>query len=133
MSQSQEPVVLTAEMADRIWHSDGVEGHAILTNAEQLALRCIASGATRVVPAPGAAPPVPGRTPEPPDFKALVNRFLSWPLPASVRCDDCATERGYPNRIGTNLLTASEAEAMLRHVLAPTSPVSNTPTTDEER
>lgn len=52
------------------------------------------------------------------DFKALVDRFLAWPLPDSVCSDGCVTERGYPNRSGTNLLTASEAEAMLRHVLA---------------
>lgn len=52
------------------------------------------------------------------DFKPLVDRFLSWPLPASVCADLCATIHGRTDRIGTNLLTAVEAEAMLRHVLA---------------
>lgn len=51
----------------------------------------------------------------------LVDRFLSWPLPGSVCSDLCATQRGYPNRIGTNLLTADEAEQMFRHVLIPAS------------
>lgn len=47
----------------------------------------------------------------------LVNRFLSWPLPDSVCSDGVATMRGHPHRIGTNLLTADEARAMLEHVL----------------
>lgn len=47
----------------------------------------------------------------------MVNRFLSWPLPASVRSDDCATVQGYPHRSGTTLLTADEARQMLEHVL----------------
>jgi hypothetical protein len=54
---------------------------------------------------------------------AMVDRFLSWPLPDSV-CPDRATND--PNRLsgkyrpltGTNLLTADEARAMLTHVLA---------------
>ena len=55
-------------------------------------------------------------------LQLLVDRFLRWPLPASVRSDDCACIQGYPHRIGTNLLTATEAEAMLRFVLdAPAS------------
>lgn len=51
---------------------------------------------------------------------AMVDRFLAWPLPESVCADLCATMRGHPHRIGTNLLTAVEARAMLEHVL--TSP-----------
>lgn len=48
----------------------------------------------------------------------FVNKFLAWPLPESVRPDDCALDRTYPHRIGTNLLTASEARAMFEHCLA---------------
>lgn len=45
--------------------------------------------------------------------KEMVDRFLTWPLPADV-CPDGAP--GQPGRTGTNLLTASQAEAMLEHV-----------------
>lgn len=56
----------------------------------------------------------------------MVNRFLAWPLPASVNCDPCATQPNYPHdRVGTNLLTAIEARQMLEHVLATASPESN--------
>lgn len=58
---------------------------------------------------------------------AMVNRFLSWPLPDSVRPDGCLqsghcagedrVKHGYP-LVGTNLLTATEARLMLEHVLA---------------
>jgi len=47
----------------------------------------------------------------------LVDKFLAWPLPESVCSDQCACERGYPHRSGTNLLTATEAEAMIKHLL----------------
>ena len=47
----------------------------------------------------------------------LVDKFLVWPLPESVCSDPCACERGYPHRSGTNLLTATEAEAMIKHLL----------------
>lgn len=52
----------------------------------------------------------------------MVNRFLAWPLPMSVSSDLCVTKRELessypPKRIGTNLLTADEARAMLEHVL----------------
>ena len=54
----------------------------------------------------------------------MVNRFLRWPLPMSVSSDLCVTKREMessypPKRIGTNLLTADEARAMLEYVLAP--------------
>ena len=48
----------------------------------------------------------------------LVNRFLTWPLPEEVSCDPCVMAIGYPNRTGTNLLTAEQAKQMLGHVLA---------------
>jgi hypothetical protein len=47
----------------------------------------------------------------------MVSRFLSWPLPGGVCSDRCATIPGYTHRIGTNLLNAAEARAMLEHVL----------------
>lgn len=50
----------------------------------------------------------------------MVDRFLAWPLPKSVCSDQCVTDNNYPNsRSGTNLLTATEARAMLEHVLGP--------------
>lgn len=49
---------------------------------------------------------------------ALVDAFLSWPLPDSVCSDGCVTERGAPHRTGTNLLTADEARQMFEHALA---------------
>ena len=60
----------------------------------------------------------------------LVDKFLSWPLPEGVCSDPCACERGYPHRSGTNLLTATEAEQMIRHLLGPA--LSKDATTEEE-
>ena len=51
------------------------------------------------------------------EMKAMVDRFLQWPLPESVCADLCATKQG-PGRIGTNLLTATEAQQMLEYVLS---------------
>ena len=44
----------------------------------------------------------------------LVDRFLTWPVPADVYPDGTP---GQPGRTGTNLLSAPQAAAMLRHVL----------------
>jgi hypothetical protein len=60
----------------------------------------------------------------------LVDRFLNWPLPKSVCSDPCVIYHGYANRTGTNLLTATEAEEMIRHLLGPT--LSKESTTEEE-
>jgi len=49
---------------------------------------------------------------------AMVDRFLTWPLPESVCADPCATKQGL-GRTGTNLLSAIEARQMLEHLLAP--------------
>lgn len=46
---------------------------------------------------------------------AMVDRFLTWPVPADVRPDGTT---GKPGRTGTNLLTAQQARIMLEHVLA---------------
>lgn len=64
------------------------------------------------------------------DMKELVDRFLRWPLPESVCSDACVVQRGYPHRIGTNLLTADEARQMLEYVLAdrPAATVPREPT-----
>lgn len=48
-------------------------------------------------------------------LQALVARFLTWPVPADVYPDGTP---GQPGRTGTNLLSAPQAEEMLRHVLA---------------
>ena len=48
------------------------------------------------------------------DPDVLVNRFLTWPVPADVYPDGTP---GQPGRTGTNLLTAQQAATMLRHVL----------------
>jgi hypothetical protein len=49
----------------------------------------------------------------------MVERFLAWPLPASVCSDTCVTNRDYPHpRVGTNLLTADEARQMIEYLLA---------------
>lgn len=48
----------------------------------------------------------------------MVDRFLAWPLPDSVRSDTCVTMVGGDlYRSGTNLLTADEARAMFEYVL----------------
>lgn len=44
-----------------------------------------------------------------------VSRFLTWPVPANVHPDG---EPGKPGRTGTNLLSATDARAMLQHVLS---------------
>jgi len=44
----------------------------------------------------------------------LVNRLLTWPVPADVYPDGTP---GQPGRSGTNLLTAQQAKGMLTHVL----------------
>ena len=51
-------------------------------------------------------------------IKMLVDRFLMWPLPKSVRSDLCVTKGyGFP-RSGTNLLTADEARQMIEYLLS---------------
>lgn len=54
--------------------------------------------------------------------KALVDRFLAWPLPKSVCSDACVTDSNYKfPRSGTNLLTADEARQMIEYLLAPSA------------
>jgi hypothetical protein len=75
------------------------------------------------------AVPLPGEIDTAMD--AMVNRFLTWPVPASVYPDGTP---GQPGRTGTNLLNASEARQMLEHVLAtpPAAPRQWVGLTDEE-
>jgi hypothetical protein len=54
----------------------------------------------------------------------MVDRFLQWKLPASVCSDTCVSDRTYAERYpegrsGTNLLTADEAQQMIKHVIVP--------------
>lgn len=52
------------------------------------------------------------------EIKRLVDLFLAWPLPKSVRSDTCVTV-DYPHqRSGTNLLTADEARQMFEYLFA---------------
>jgi hypothetical protein len=53
------------------------------------------------------------------ELQAMVDRFLAWPVPADVYPDGTP---GKPGRTGTNLLSAPQAEAMLRHVLGARQP-----------
>lgn len=53
-------------------------------------------------------------------LNTLVVRFLMWPLPKSVRSDQCVTMDYEFPRSGTNLLTADEAKQMVDYLLAPT-------------
>lgn len=63
-----------------------------------------------------------------PDPKDMAVRFLSWPLPATLSADPCASDPSYPYRYGTNLMTLTEAEAMVEHILtAPKAPELVTP------
>jgi len=60
-------------------------------------------------------------------IKHMVNRFLSWKLPADFGPDGgisfervAGADGPHPFRrepVGTNLLTATQAEAMVRHML----------------
>lgn len=68
--------------------------------------------------------------PVPPDehIKTMVDRFLQWKLPHDFNPDGGITFDPISNRgnqyearrepVGTNLLTATQAEAMIRHLLA---------------
>lgn len=64
---------------------------------------------------------------------ALVERFLAWPLPASVCCDLCVTKSTYRfPRSGTNLLTADEARQMIEHLLDGLPAASGPPANRED-
>jgi hypothetical protein len=50
------------------------------------------------------------------DIEKMAEAFLSWPLPESVCADRCTTEKS-KGRIGTNLLTYTEAEQMFQDIV----------------
>ncbi len=54
-------------------------------------------------------------------IKQMTSRFLQWRLPADFYPDCGITfDRSYQSEhgpVGTNLLTATQAEAMIRHML----------------
>lgn len=50
----------------------------------------------------------------------LTDAFLQWHLPKSVCADGCTTTTEWPHpRYGTNLLTATETEQMIKEVILP--------------
>lgn len=50
--------------------------------------------------------------------QALVDKFLSWPIPKSVCSDTCVSMSNYQfPRFGTSLLSADEARQMLDYLL----------------
>lgn len=49
----------------------------------------------------------------------MTDAFLRWPLPDSVCADLCATRHGDKHRVGTNLLSHTEAKAMFLDVVLP--------------
>lgn len=51
-------------------------------------------------------------------IEELTDKFLRWPLPESVCADLCATKQS-KGRVGTNLLSYTEAHAMLQDVVQP--------------
>lgn len=62
---------------------------------------------------------------EKPSIDAMVDRFLGWKLPSDFHPDGGITfTPGHTNTsspwwpIGTNLLTADQARAMIEHLLA---------------
>lgn len=61
-------------------------------------------------------------------IKHMVDRFLQWKLPATFAPDCGIKFERHPNQdpVGTNLFTAVEAEAMVRHMLEG-MPESGTP------
>lgn len=69
-----------------------------------LALKSFVGMGNPIAPDPGKGYPL----------DALVDRFLTWPVPADVYPDGTP---GQPGRTGTNLLSAPQARAMLEHVL----------------
>jgi hypothetical protein len=50
-------------------------------------------------------------------IKRMVDRFLQWPLPTDFAPDGGIFFDGKSHPIGTNLLTATQAKEMFRHVL----------------
>src|SRR4051812_45812237 len=62
------------------------------------------------------------------DIKAMVDRFLSWRLPEDFNPDGGVTFDPFRIPTGTNLFTAVQAEAMIRHMLGGEEPADECPT-----
>lgn len=62
------------------------------------------------------------------DIKELVNRFLSWPLPASLTA---SMHPGIERPIGTLLMNADEAKAMFEYCLLPPAATEQVKVPDE--
>lgn len=55
-----------------------------------------------------------------PDFEALANRFMAWPIPASLVSDRCMSEPNYKfPRMGTCIMGPYEARQMLEYLFNP--------------
>jgi len=52
------------------------------------------------------------------EIEDMTNAFLQWPLPESVCADLCATKQA-KGRVGTNLLSFTEARAMFETIAGP--------------
>ena len=53
------------------------------------------------------------------EIDQITDAFLRCPLPESVCCDPCTAKKG-DGRLGTNLLTFTEAKQILEQVVGPT-------------
>lgn len=65
---------------------------------------------------------VKGATPRKAKIKGMVERFLRWRLPSDFHPDNGIKYEGYQGPpgfepTGTNLLTYTQAEAMVRHMI----------------
>ncbi len=90
----------------QVWHvARAVYGTESHTDEQRLYRTLQAALMTLAAPTNHAEAEVPA---------ALVDRFLTWPVPADVYPDGTP---GQPGRTGTNLLSAPQAKAMLQHVL----------------
>lgn len=58
-----------------------------------------------------------GESPAPDRVKHMVDRFLQWKLPADFNPDGGIEFKKTGEPVGTNLLTATQAEAMVRFMI----------------
>jgi hypothetical protein len=121
-------LVLGGEDARRRYMEVLAQRKALHEEADQL----VKGDTLRFEITPAGAQPEPDPPAAAPVTEGMVNRFLHWPLPRSFSPDggitferQVMTPDGWAERadmpIGTNLFTATEAKAMLEHVLGPTT------------
>jgi len=116
--QPASALVTDADVASLLdWLEGRASGGRALTREE-------AAQAIRSLAARAATLPLPATARSEPVTDTMVDRFLSWKLPEnfSPDCGITFTPINHPNSwpIGTNLLTADQARAMLEYVLAAT-------------